>query len=261
MIDYKQAERDKARRMQAGSREFESYLTRPFTPHNGYKGGLEFGLEKIINFCALLRTLPLSDGAEILDVGVGGGWTSDWLAQWGFHVTAVDIAFEHMVIAQRRATDLGNKFFYITQADAEMLPFASESFDAVLFYDALHHCPSYNSALKESFRVLRCGGWFAASEPTLAHKSKHQDYTLETGIHEGGFDPLALRQELLQLGFRRCYLRTKPYLHYAYRPPRPLERAGLKLAGLSLDFFLRLISPITFFIELYRYGFQVSAQK
>lgn len=261
MIDHKQAERDKARRMQRGSPEFEGYLTRPFTPHSGYKGGLEFGLEKIVNFCALLRTFPLRDGADILDVGGGGGWTSEWLARWGFHVTVVDIAFEHMVIAQRRATDLGDRYLNTVQADAEALPFASESFDAVLFYDALHHCPSYNSALEESFRVLRHKGWFAASEPTLAHKSKHREYTLETGIHEGGFDPLALRRELLQLGFRRCYLRASLYMHYAYRPPRPLERIGFKLTSLPLDFFLRLISPITFFLDLYRYGFKVAAQK
>jgi SAM-dependent methyltransferase len=50
-------------------------------------------------------------------------------------------------------------------ADAARLPFAAESFDAVLIRDLLHHLPDRMAALKEARRVLRPGGRLTLIEP------------------------------------------------------------------------------------------------
>ena len=53
------------------------------------------------------------------------------------------------------------------RADAESLPFASESFDLVLGHAVLHHLPDLSRAFSEFHRVLRPGGRIAfAGEPS-----------------------------------------------------------------------------------------------
>lgn len=51
------------------------------------------------------------------------------------------------------------------RADAARVPFADDSFDAVLIRDLLHHVPSRRAVLAEALRVLRPGGALAVVEP------------------------------------------------------------------------------------------------
>lgn len=51
------------------------------------------------------------------------------------------------------------------RADAARLPFADDSFDAVLIRDLLHHVPSRRAVLAEALRVLRPGGALTIVEP------------------------------------------------------------------------------------------------
>lgn len=63
--------------------------------------------------------------------------------------------------------------------DASKLPFAGESFSAVLFFDLLEHVPDYQGLLSEAYRVLRPNGVFHFFVPlegqpgTLYHALRH----------------------------------------------------------------------------------------
>ena len=83
----KQAEIRGARQMRSGTLNYQLYRNRPFVPFifiSGVnKSGLNYGIPKIKGFLELLGTVPLPSNAHILDIGCGGGWTSEWLARWG----------------------------------------------------------------------------------------------------------------------------------------------------------------------------------
>mgnify|MGYP001610963706 FL=1 len=93
----------------------------------------------------------LRPGAEILDVGVRNGLEPLLLEDEGWRVTAIDL----WPLARR-----------IRWADMHKLPFADETYDAVMASHVLEHAHTPDLALKEVTRVLRPGGLLWAAFPT-----------------------------------------------------------------------------------------------
>jgi ubiquinone/menaquinone biosynthesis C-methylase UbiE len=258
---YKETQKRHGQKVSLRGEEYIEYKTRPFTGFDFKKGGIDFSINKIMHFCLLLQMLPIRKEDKVLDIGVGGGWTSEWLARWGHDVTATDLVEEYIGIARERANELDLPNLKTVQADAEDLPFEDESFDVVLVYDALHHCPDYKKAISEIYRVLKGGGWFAASEPSAAHIRDCSEYQKETGIFEGGFNHFGLKKELKKLGFGRVHVRLNPIFYKSYVPHRVLKKVGLSFTGLAQDFIMRFLSPLVFILRMNREGFKISAQK
>lgn len=71
------------------------------------------------------------------------------------------------------------------QGDAATLPFATESVDAVLVVDALHHFGDHDAAFAEMARVLAPGGVLVVQE---FDRSTRRGRLLELGEHLVGFD-------------------------------------------------------------------------
>ncbi len=106
----------------------------------------------------------LSQGATVLELGVGTGRIALPVAQAGAQVVGLDLAGEMLRIAQAKwppakhgATpgDLA-----LVQADMLRLPFATARFAAVLAVHVLHLAPDWRAALAEVARVLCPGGLF-----------------------------------------------------------------------------------------------------
>jgi ubiquinone/menaquinone biosynthesis C-methylase UbiE len=89
-----------------------------------------------------------------LDVGCGTGILSARLAATGRHVLGVDLS--PAMIRQARRKQTANLDFAI--GDAERLPVAGQSFDAVVSLISFHHYPHPDRALAEFHRALRPGG-------------------------------------------------------------------------------------------------------
>ena len=70
------------------------------------------------------------------------------------------------MIAQAKKHNASTKLHY-SVADATQLPYADQSFDAVVIANALHVMPEPEKALAEIHRVLRPGGLLIA--PTFVH--------------------------------------------------------------------------------------------
>ncbi len=94
---------------------------------------------------------------RVLDVGCGGGFNSNYLAEHSFAVTGVDLSEQSLAIAARH--DSTESVHYL-RADAYELPFAAGSFDAVIAMDFLEHVEEPARVIAEAARVLRPGGLF-----------------------------------------------------------------------------------------------------
>jgi phosphatidylethanolamine/phosphatidyl-N-methylethanolamine N-methyltransferase len=100
--------------------------------------------------------LALADGDRLLIVGAGTGLDLDYLPS-GLNITAIDVTPAMLNRLRRRAERLGLTL-QIQTADARRLPFAAESFDAVLLHLVVAVMPQPDQGLREVERVLRPGG-------------------------------------------------------------------------------------------------------
>jgi SAM-dependent methyltransferase len=100
----------------------------------------------------LLRRLPLSRAARVLDVGTGSGILVPALRAAAPHawLLGVDRA-EGMLHLSRRVLACASM-------DVQQLALRSQSFDAALLAYVLFHCPEPVTALREVHRVLRGSG-------------------------------------------------------------------------------------------------------
>ena len=153
---------DDAREATASKREAAaSFGAAASDYHESRAHGEGADLETLGGWCA---------GADrALDVATGGGHTAGAVRRAGVpDVVATDAAPE-MVATAVDAFDVRG-----VVADAERLPFASNSFDAVACRLATHHFPDPESFLAEVERVLAPGGVFAfednvaPADPVLA---------------------------------------------------------------------------------------------
>lgn len=97
------------------------------------------------------------EATSVLDVGCGGGIVSNELSRRGYQVTGIDISLPALEFAEVvcKREGLSSRFI---EASAYSLPFADESFDAVVCSDILEHLTDVPRALREVHRVLKPGG-------------------------------------------------------------------------------------------------------
>jgi SAM-dependent methyltransferase len=113
------------------------------------------GIADSIEHC-VLRLNP-QPGERVLDLATGTGWTSRVIARRGAKVVGVDIADDLIAAAQERARS-ENLTIECRVGDAENLPFADGSFDAVVSTCGVMFASRPEAAAKEIARVTRGGG-------------------------------------------------------------------------------------------------------
>jgi ubiquinone/menaquinone biosynthesis C-methylase UbiE len=105
------------------------------------------------------RLMPIDwlPGKKVLEVGCGLGTHSEILCRAGAVLAAVDLSPTSVEVTQRR---LSLKGFHaeVSEADAERLPFESQSFDYVWSWGVIHHSPDTIVCAKEISRILKPGG-------------------------------------------------------------------------------------------------------
>jgi len=129
---------------------------------------------------------------KILDIGVGRGESSIYLASLGFEVSCIEPTFAACKIIEY----ISNKFklpLTIYQCSAEYLNLIPDAdFDMCIFNNSLHHCDDPAKALKNCYDVLRPGGSvFLMNEIFLRYyKSKKSFYNfmLNDPIKSGNYN-------------------------------------------------------------------------
>jgi len=125
------------------------------------------------SFLDRLRRLPR--GSLILETGCGLGHDGLELLRGGYRVVETDISPGQL--SEARRLHEGEGFAQTSThilADAENLPFASQSFDGTFTVASLHHLPDPIASLREIRRVLKPAGIFVlGTEP-----NSWQNYTI-----------------------------------------------------------------------------------
>ena len=107
------------------------------------------------------RTATQADlsGKEVLEVSCGHGGGASYVVRTlsPASYTGLDLNADAIAFCQKRHSLPGLDFVH---GDAESLPFADESFDAVINIEASHGYPDFPRFLAEVARVLRPGGHF-----------------------------------------------------------------------------------------------------
>lgn len=155
--------------------------------------------------------MGLAAGDKVLDLGCGEGRhvISAYIA-YEIDAVGVDLSFDDLKISADRFTnfyepDNQNKNFSLSASNALALPFADNSFDAVICSEVLEHIPDYLSVLTEITRVLKPNGVFAASVPRAW--PERICWALSSAYHqvEGGhvhiFNARQLRNDIEEKGF------------------------------------------------------------
>jgi ubiquinone/menaquinone biosynthesis C-methylase UbiE len=115
----------------------------------------------------LLDAAGVAAGMRVLDVATGPGYAARRAAERGAVATGVDIADELLALAHR--TGGGVRF---VRGDAEDLPFAEHSFEALVCNFAINHFPRPERAIAEFARVIVPGGGIALSTWDLPERNR-----------------------------------------------------------------------------------------
>ncbi|MCF3652209.1 class I SAM-dependent methyltransferase [Synoicihabitans lomoniglobus] len=157
----------------------------------------------LANLAAIFHLLP-APPIRLLHLGCGVGWLSHILAQQRHEVVGVDIAPEAIAAAQHRRDEAGLSNLDYEVGDYEYFD-GAESFDVVLFYDALHHAEEPAKAMACAHRALKANGALIAFEPGSGHHDSptSQEAIERFGVHERDM-PVSRIIELGEAaGFRR----------------------------------------------------------
>jgi SAM-dependent methyltransferase len=147
--DYDRGHRKYVEQVTAGDRLW--LRTKPFSAPPSFE------LPKCFHtFAHLVDHLHLDVRAQVLDVGCGPGWLSEFLARCGYWVTGVDISGDMIEIARKRVADINEGAAALEPvAEFHAIPVREmpwrNRFDAAVLYDSLHH---FDNEL-ETLRVIR----------------------------------------------------------------------------------------------------------
>src|SRR6266480_4344660 len=203
--DYDQGHREYVKQMPEGERLW--LRTKPFSaPPN-------FELAACLRtFAHVVDHLGLGLRAQVLDVGCGPGWMSEFLARCGYWVTGIDISEDMVEIARLRVSRIPEQVGEGIDPLAEFhampvreMPWA-ERFDAAILYDTMHHFDDELETLKVIHRTLVPGGTIYIREGARPAEGSESEQALIEAMRvrqtlESPFDPRYLLEVVREAGF------------------------------------------------------------
>jgi ubiquinone/menaquinone biosynthesis C-methylase UbiE len=112
--------------------------------------------------------LPSVRDQRILEIACGRGGFSRLLASRGARMFGADFSSTALQIARGKsngARTQPHSQVDLAQADAQNLPYAQNSFDAIVSCETIEHLPDPPAALREMARVARSGGTLFLTTP------------------------------------------------------------------------------------------------
>jgi len=147
------------------ARLFYKYLSKVYDQVNPFIWNEEMRAEA-------LELLDLSPDDRVLDVGCGTGFGTEGLLQYTDDVHGLDQSIHQMEKAFEKFGRTDRVNFY--RGDAERLPFADDSFDAVWSSGSIEYWPNPVDALAEFRRIVKPGGSVLVVGPNYPNSSVFQ---------------------------------------------------------------------------------------
>jgi demethylmenaquinone methyltransferase/2-methoxy-6-polyprenyl-1,4-benzoquinol methylase len=114
---------------------------------------------------ALVSAVAPRAGDRVLDVATGTGMVAaELLARTACSVVGIDQSADMLAAARMRFADRDSSRVQLLEGEAEALPFADASFDALTFTYLLRYVDDPRATVGELSRVLRPGGRIASLE-------------------------------------------------------------------------------------------------
>lgn len=174
----------------------------------------------------IAQKVDLFTNPEVLELGCGTGALSTYVLEklpW-LRLSGCDISPKAVQVAANLCTC--HKYARFEVADATSLPYASDTFDAVIGNAILHHLP-VELCLVECFRVLKAGGVIWFSEPNMMNPQiaveknvRFIGRVLQNSKEETAFFRWSLSKMLWKIGFQDIAVQPYDFLHPIV--PRPL---------------------------------------
>jgi 2-polyprenyl-6-hydroxyphenyl methylase/3-demethylubiquinone-9 3-methyltransferase len=147
-------------------------------------------------------------GLRVLEVGCGGGLICEDLARRGATMVGIDPSAQALQTARAHAIQAGlSEHISYEQGQAESLPYAPASFEAVVCLDVLEHVADLKQTIQEIARVLTPGGIFVFD--TINRTLLARAVLIWYGEHfpSGGLVPgLHLYEKFIRPAELRCLL-------------------------------------------------------
>jgi SAM-dependent methyltransferase len=236
-------------------------------------------------FAHIVQLMQLGLRAQVLDVGCGPGWLSEFLARCGYWVTGVDISPDMVEIARQRVSaipcTIGEELDPV--ADFHAMPVRempwSNRFDGAILYDTMHHFDEELETLEVIRRTLVPGGQIYIHEgvrpPAGSEAEKNLVGEMERfGTLESPFDPEYLVEVVERAGFtnvRRLVevdelvdlerpQRRRDRLLEKFLPDRLRARAGAQ-AALRPEFnIIHAVNPVPGGVESAQFSALIEAE-
>jgi 2-polyprenyl-6-hydroxyphenyl methylase/3-demethylubiquinone-9 3-methyltransferase len=184
-------------------------------------------------------------GAEVLDVGCGGGILSESMARAGAKVVGIDLAPEVLAVAELHALEAGLKLEYSRIAAEEMALERAAAFDLVTCMELLEHVPDPAATVAALAAAAKPGGTVVVS--TLNRKpaafavaiigAEYVARVLPRGTHE--YLKFIRPSELARWG-RAAGLQLRDLTGITYNP---LTRSFRLSANTDVNYLARFIRP------------------
>ena len=135
-----------------------------------------------------LSGIPENFSGKMLEVPVGTGVLTMPVYKTlpNAQIHCLDYSADMMVIAQRRAENMGIQNIQFRQGDVGALPYEDNSFDLLLSLNGFHAFPDKDAAYREVYRVLKSGGIFCGCF-YIAGQNKRTDWFIDHLYTPKGF--------------------------------------------------------------------------
>lgn len=159
-------------------------------------------------------------GSRVLGIGYGSGAIAVILVEelGAEHVIGIDVEEPACLAASQRIKklDLQNKI-EIRLVSPGPFDFRDNSFDCVYSKDSIVHIPDKESLSAEVFRILKPGGWFAASDWLISHDEAPsvdmQTYLKAEDLEFGMASPKRYKNALEKEGFINIIFTNRNHWH------------------------------------------------
>lgn len=133
----------------------------------------------------LLDAARVQPGMRVLDCATGPGYVAELAAELGATVVGIDFSTTMLALARSRV-----QAAEFVEGDATSLPFADESFDAVISGFVLLHLGTPERAVAEAVRVVASGGRVAYTVWDIPSRGRWLGVMLDAVAAAGAVTPV-----------------------------------------------------------------------